>query len=379
MRRIISIVLALSLAMGLCACGQNVEEHWQEQYDLGVRYLSEGNYEEAILAFEEAIAIDPKRPEAYLAMSDLYLSQGEKEKAIAVLEKAKQYSEDTTLIQSKLDELAPSCEPLTIKIASVEYEEDLLGDIEGTPTTITILYNCPEEGDYQVSLNLMLGEEWITKLGTELSFADHNRHTPAVSGMGEITIQTRLLLFDTGRVEERFQLRGELLTRDDTGFYTCIYEDIYTFPDSFGGISLPVLPEYDGIYSSTIHTGVEDVVLTGTPVRFDDEFKGYGECVLQYAYHLDTETSGIVEVIRLDKPMEFPDGTVGQYMSLSYDMMFNQNNPDFFENYYQTPVTLRGRIAVRDGGIRGMSLLKNEGREEVLFALPYDFIIEGME
>ena len=45
----------------LTACGQNAEAAWQEQYDLGVRYLSEGSYEEAVIAFTAAIDIDPKR------------------------------------------------------------------------------------------------------------------------------------------------------------------------------------------------------------------------------------------------------------------------------------------------------------------------------
>ena len=56
----------------LCACGQSAEAAWQEQYDLGVRYLSEGNYEEAIIAFTAAIDIDPKQPDAYLGLADVY-------------------------------------------------------------------------------------------------------------------------------------------------------------------------------------------------------------------------------------------------------------------------------------------------------------------
>ena len=56
--------LVLMLMILLTACGQNAKTKWQEQYDLGVRYLSEGNYEEAIIAFTAAIEIDPKRYEA---------------------------------------------------------------------------------------------------------------------------------------------------------------------------------------------------------------------------------------------------------------------------------------------------------------------------
>lgn len=45
---------------------------WQDYYDLGIRYLSEGNYQEAIIAFTAAIDIDPKRPEAYIGRGDTY-------------------------------------------------------------------------------------------------------------------------------------------------------------------------------------------------------------------------------------------------------------------------------------------------------------------
>ena len=45
---------------------------WQSRYDLGVRYLSDGRYEEAILAFTAAIEIDPKNAQAYEQRGDAY-------------------------------------------------------------------------------------------------------------------------------------------------------------------------------------------------------------------------------------------------------------------------------------------------------------------
>lgn len=56
---------------------------WQDQYDLGVRYLSEGNYQEAILAFNAAIEIDPKRPEAYIGRGNARIFSGETEDNLA--------------------------------------------------------------------------------------------------------------------------------------------------------------------------------------------------------------------------------------------------------------------------------------------------------
>ena len=77
MKRIVSLLLTLALGLGLCACGQKAGATWQEQYDLGVRYLDEGKYEEAIVAFTAAIEIDPKRPEAYIGRGDAYLAGGD--------------------------------------------------------------------------------------------------------------------------------------------------------------------------------------------------------------------------------------------------------------------------------------------------------------
>ena len=80
MKRLFSLIMTLALLLGLCACAQSGVTSvradaltWHEQYDLGVRYLSEGNYKEAIIAFTAAIDIDPKRPEAFIGRGDAYV------------------------------------------------------------------------------------------------------------------------------------------------------------------------------------------------------------------------------------------------------------------------------------------------------------------
>lgn len=86
MKRLLGLLLCLCMTLGICACGQKAVEEispWQEQYDLGIRYLSEGNYEEAIIAFTAAIEIDPKRPEAFFGRGDTYEKMGQLEQAMA--------------------------------------------------------------------------------------------------------------------------------------------------------------------------------------------------------------------------------------------------------------------------------------------------------
>ena len=79
MKRVYKFALGLILIFGLISCDQNTEAQWQEQYDLGVRYLSEGNYEEAIIAFTTAIEIDTKRAEGYIGRGDAYALSGDTE------------------------------------------------------------------------------------------------------------------------------------------------------------------------------------------------------------------------------------------------------------------------------------------------------------
>ena len=71
-----NLLYALILVLFLVACGQTVPT-WDEQYNLGVRYLSEGNYEEAIIAFTAAIEIDSKQALAYVGRGDAYAASGE--------------------------------------------------------------------------------------------------------------------------------------------------------------------------------------------------------------------------------------------------------------------------------------------------------------
>ena len=95
MKRIIALLLTILLLLSLAACGG--KDTWQEQYDLGMRYLNEGNYQEAVIAFEAAIKIDPKRPEAYLGAAEAYVGLGDTDSARKILEKGYAATNDDTL------------------------------------------------------------------------------------------------------------------------------------------------------------------------------------------------------------------------------------------------------------------------------------------
>lgn len=75
--KLLCLLLALLGLLSACsahseAAAEEAAPTWQSQYDLGVRYLSNGNYEEAILAFTAAIEIDPKNAEIYEQRGNAY-------------------------------------------------------------------------------------------------------------------------------------------------------------------------------------------------------------------------------------------------------------------------------------------------------------------
>ena len=130
MKRICSLLLTLALVLGLCACAQKADTPtWQEQYDLGVKYLSEGNYEEAIIAFTAAIEIDPKRPEAYIGLADVHTARGDTMAAMDVLNQALGAVGENDALSAALEKLRG--EPRTRRVdwedgsyLIIEYDEN---------------------------------------------------------------------------------------------------------------------------------------------------------------------------------------------------------------------------------------------------------------
>ena len=97
MKRNIFEGLLLIAVLGTMACGNSTEQtessgienaiaSWQEQYDLGMRYLEEGDYEQAIVAFTEVIELDPKTIKAYEGLAQAYIKAENYEKAQEVLQ-----------------------------------------------------------------------------------------------------------------------------------------------------------------------------------------------------------------------------------------------------------------------------------------------------
>ena len=146
MQKLKVILLAALLLLTLSACGGNKAEEppaehtptWQEQYDLGLRYLSEGNYEEAIIAFTAAIEIDPKQPSLYIGRADAYIGSGETAETLAA--------------------------------ALADYEQAIALEEANAAAYLGLADVYIRQGDYEKALEIL--KAGLEKSGNDLSIAD---------------------------------------------------------------------------------------------------------------------------------------------------------------------------------------------------------------
>ncbi len=105
MKKVTALFAALTLLLDLCACSAKVQDPTcHEQFDLGVQYLSEGNYEEAVMAFTAAIEINSKQAEVYEKLADAYLALADTEAMLQALRDGYVATESAHL-KTRIDEL----------------------------------------------------------------------------------------------------------------------------------------------------------------------------------------------------------------------------------------------------------------------------------
>lgn len=195
MKKLFCTLLAAALLLTLAACSKAPEADpadeapdWQAQYDLGVRYLSEGNYEEAILAFEAAIKIDPKQEAVYLKYAEAYVQQGEYASALQVLERgfretqSKLLTREENRLKREILEENPTVAALPAAVDSTGstndnvdaeelYRSVILEDPDGTPVQFAMIASAEHGGiwlhRYTVSENASIRDEKLVELHTE--------------------------------------------------------------------------------------------------------------------------------------------------------------------------------------------------------------------
>ena len=103
---VILVVVAVIIT-AVISNGFSDEARAKRKVQSAEKYVTELNYEDAILAYEEAIKLDPRNMDTYLALAEAYVTMGEPEQAIVVLERgitvAKGVYEEEKLILKNCD------------------------------------------------------------------------------------------------------------------------------------------------------------------------------------------------------------------------------------------------------------------------------------
>ena len=103
---IILLVVAVIIT-AIISNGFSDEARAKRKIKSAEKYVTELNYEDAILAYEEAIKLDPRNMDTYLALAEVYVTREEPEQAIVVLERgitvAKDVYEEEKLILKNCD------------------------------------------------------------------------------------------------------------------------------------------------------------------------------------------------------------------------------------------------------------------------------------
>lgn len=105
----LAIVVGAVLALCLIAAGifgmtvNSAERKLAKQLEIGQRYLDEMDYEQAIVAFEQAIAIDPKCEDAYHGMAVAYAGMGEYENSLENFDKLLELGGENERVLDDLD------------------------------------------------------------------------------------------------------------------------------------------------------------------------------------------------------------------------------------------------------------------------------------
>ena len=161
---LVAVLLFISILTFVTVRGEQ-QSRTKKQVELGNKYLSEGKYKEAILAFEKAISIDKRNVDARVGAARAYVAVNELKKAEKILEEGIEYTDKEKILYLELSSVYIKDNRIedAINILDSGYEktknEDLkkkLKEIE-QKLSIVIKYN-PLQVKNSTEVKLAMGE-----------------------------------------------------------------------------------------------------------------------------------------------------------------------------------------------------------------------------
>lgn len=132
----IMLVVICTVIGSITVIGQAKNSKYQDNVDMGIKYVLDGDYESAILAFEKAIKIDDKKPEAeeYVKLINTYMElekayeNGDFDKVAQLIEKINGMN-NSNLFSDKVSNIADE----------TDNKVSIMGEIDGLEEKINSL------------------------------------------------------------------------------------------------------------------------------------------------------------------------------------------------------------------------------------------------
>ncbi|MCD7751917.1 MAG: tetratricopeptide repeat protein [Lachnospiraceae bacterium] len=157
MKKIQSAFIVLIVMFILAACSGKETAAWQEQYDLGMQYLTEGDYEAAIVAFTAAIEIDSKDIQAYTGLAQAYIGMNDYESAAVTAGQGAEAIKDA--VQVQVDGAVDEFTATLLTLAELCLDE---GNYESAETIYSLIIgineNCVDGYVARAEIYIILGE-----------------------------------------------------------------------------------------------------------------------------------------------------------------------------------------------------------------------------
>jgi len=153
-----ALVLLAVIIIAVNALG-NSDGKLQEQLDLGTKYLEEMDYEQALVAFNAALAIEPKNADAYLGIVEVYIRTNDFEAALKYAREGYEITGDERLkekidaiIQGQLDQGAKYLEEMDYEQALVAFNAVLAIEPENADAYLGIVEVYIRTSDFENAL-----------------------------------------------------------------------------------------------------------------------------------------------------------------------------------------------------------------------------------
>ncbi len=270
------------------------------QLALAEKYMSELNYEAAILAYKAAIEIDPKCEDAYIELVNLYVATEAYDEALTLINNAE------SLLES--DALNDKSEQLQVLLSTNNYTEESIGYNGWSITDNNTYYYI--DGVMQKGLITIDGDDYyfddstgVLQIDTTIEI-DNIKYTCSNDGKLQIIKEKHVVWY----IWYGNDIYGNLTS----------WVELRNKYDSFGHVVSTTYYEQDGTQKETINYEYDDEGKTTTEIAFDVN----GNVIRAYEYDRNNNFVTVRNSItgNIKNEIEYDDnGQMVEYISYSYD------------------------------------------------------------